>query len=192
MKYKVVAGAMLLMHFGLAKAQSGYVYGPDHCYHFSAPSGWQLDNQAAAVDGVPMVLYPTGSSWQSAPVVMYTQPTRRTGDDSASVQAQVNDVLDMYKKSGQAVKAGRIGTVRAKTGTTGELWSFSGYQNGGTELVVYFPGRETVNYFVAQISRTASLKDSRNALEKLATTYRESKDCQPCEQAGACRQIEQK
>ena len=73
-----------------------------------------------------------------------------------------------------------------QTGERGELWAFTGYREGGTELVVYFRGRQTVNFFVAQVSKGADLQHSRHVLIDLATSYRESADCKPCADETAC------
>ena len=170
----------------LANAQSGYAHGKDHCYHFETPAGWQMDNRAAAADGVPMVFYPAGSTWQSAEVVMYTRPSAQSRPAADAIKAQVDDVIAMYRGASEAVIAKNVDSVQAKSGARGQLWEYSGYRNGGRELAVYFRGRATVNYFVAQVPAGASVEKAKRTLLELASTYREGTDCKPCKGTVAC------
>jgi hypothetical protein len=94
----------------------------------------------------------------------------------------------MYSAASERISASRVGKVQAKAGAQGGLWSFSGYRNGGTELAVYFVGRNTVNYFVAQVARGASVEKAKQALLELAATYREAQDCKPCGNSASCTQ----
>ena len=100
-----VAVVTLTLVPGFAAAQSGYAYGADHCYYFEAPEGWQMDNRAAADDGVPMVFYPNGSTWQSAEVAMYTRPSAQLQPDTDAIKAQVEDVIAMYRGASETVVA---------------------------------------------------------------------------------------
>src|SRR6266478_5077880 len=51
--------------------RGGTVYGPKAGFNISAPEGWVVDNEAGKEQGMPCVLYPTGSSWRDAKTVMY-------------------------------------------------------------------------------------------------------------------------
>ncbi len=181
--------ALLLFVPVQANAQGGYAYGHDHCYHFDAPNGWVMDNRAAASEGVPMVFFPRGATWQTAEVAMYTRPTIPSANvqmGKRSIEEQVEKVIAMYRDESQNITAQRLLPIRAKSGAQGELWSFSGYRNGGVELAVYFPGRKTVNYFVAQVPKSANLNESKRVLLELASSYREGMDCKPCAGGLSC------
>jgi hypothetical protein len=92
----------------------------------------------------------------------------------------------MYRAASEEVNATPATQLLAKSGAQGQLWSYSGYRNGGTELTVYFLGRSTVNYFVAQVPRSADAAKARESLLELASSYREATDCKPCA-AAACK-----
>lgn len=186
MRAALVTIVSLLFISSTAFAQEGYAHGSDHCYYFEAPRGWVMDNRALASEGVPMVFYPAGTTWASANVAIYTRPSSQTRQASDPIRAQVEEVLSMYKAASQHVKAKKAGTVATKARTKGELWAFTGYSNGGTELVVYFRGRQTVNYFVAQVPEGADVQQSRRVLIELASSYRESVDCKPCADGASC------
>jgi hypothetical protein len=167
-------------------AQEGYAHGSDHCYYFKAPSGWIMDNRALASQGVPMVFYPAEATWKSAEFVIYTRPSSQARQAPDPIGAQVREVVSMYKAAAQNVEARKTGTINTQSGAKGELWSFTGYSNGGTELVAYFVGLKTVNYFVAQVPKRADIQQSRRFLIELASSYRESSDCKPCEGSVLC------
>lgn len=187
MRHMLFAAAIYLcLAPSLANAQLGYAHGKDHCYHFETPAGWQMDNRAAAAEGVPMVFYPAGSTWQSAETVMYTRPSAKSRPAVDAIKAQVDDVIAMYRSAAETVIAKNAGPVKAKSGATGQLWEYSGYRNGGKELAVYFRGRETVNYFVAQLPANIEADKAKLSLIELASTYREGTDCKPCLGADAC------
>lgn len=171
-----------------ASAASGYAYGSDHCYHFDAPSGWVMDNRAAASDGLPMVFYPLGSTWQTATTAIYTRPmTSPVGrSDATRIREQVEQVLKMYHSASENIQAKKVQEVASKSGSSGELWAFTDYSNGGAALVTYFAGRRTVNFFVMQISNAGELQSKTPVLLELATSYRESNECKPCSNAGSC------
>lgn len=176
---------VLLSHPVLA--QEGYVHGSTHCYHFKAPAGWQLDNVSGASLGLPMVVLPLGSTWQSASVAIYTKPATVSRTRPDAIEAQVDEVVRMYRQSGQRVVASRVERLRSSFGHDGELWQFAGYANGGRELAVYFVGPSTVNFFVAQVSSGADMEEVRRVLRSLALSYREGDDCKPCRESGACQ-----
>ena len=45
-------------------ANSGIIYGENHAFTLTAPTGWVLDNTSGAKQGLQAVFYPEGSSWQ--------------------------------------------------------------------------------------------------------------------------------
>jgi hypothetical protein len=171
-----------------AFATSGYAHGADHCYFFDAPRGWAMDNKAGAKDGVPMVFYPTGTTWQSAPVAIYTKPSASSNGrpDSARIAEQDEKVVQMYRSASENIKSARIREVRAKSGAAGELWQYTGYASGGAELVAYFPAPKTVNFFVMQVARVTSVEQYVPALVELAESYRVAAECKPCAVSSAC------
>ena len=146
--------ALLILFMSRVYAQTGYAHGPDHCYRFEAPQGWTMDNQVAASQGVPMVFFPVGTTWESAPSAMYTRPVQfSTGTltDSLRIRKLVDSAIEMYRSASENLTARRVRSIHSMSGVSGELWSFSGYSNGGAELVAYFVGRQTVNFFVMQL-----------------------------------------
>lgn len=180
-------GALLLsfMPF-LALAEEGYIHGENHCYYFNAPSGWVLDNVSGKDQGVPMVFYPKSSSWAQAVTVIYSRnadfvPGAKTPQEK--IRGQVNKVLEEFRASGAgpALQASMVKSIKSKSGSNGEVWKFSGDKWGNSELVAYFVGPHTVNYFVMSSRDPKDFERSTSALVELASSYREANDCIPCE-----------
>ncbi|MGQ0587812.1 MAG: hypothetical protein ACT4PK_11535, partial [Gammaproteobacteria bacterium] len=73
-----------------------------------------------------------------------------------------------------------VGTVTTAAGRVGELYKFTGDSFGNTELVAYFVGKHTINYFVMTAKTPDAFKDAESALKELARSYREADDCKPC------------
>ena len=178
----------LLVTGNQAIATTGYAHGADHCYYFDAPRGWTMDNQTGTKDGVPMVFYPTGTTWQSAPVAIYTRPISSSPGrpDPTRIAEQVDQVIQLYRSNSENVKAARVREVRSNSGAEGELWQYTGYRNGGSEFVVYYPAPNTVNFFVMQLSQAESASQFLPALVELAESYRVAAGCKPCSGASAC------
>ncbi len=184
---------LLLSLSAPASADEGYVYGPDHCYFIEPPDGWVLDARSGESAGIPMTLYPKGSSWEGALTVMYSRPAKlEKGVPGVPepIRAQVYADLELLKKDSPAARAELVRPIRSRSGVDGELWKFSGDRWGNTELAAYFVGRETVNFFIMSSREAADYERSVPAFMQLVSSYRESRDCVPCPQQhpGACAQ----
>ena len=103
---------------------------------------------------------------------------------SAAVRGQVNDVVAQYAQSNERIRPAMLRRIRARDGVSGELWRFTGYSNGGQELVAYLPGSRSVNYFVAQIPAQADAASVETAMLALVASYHERQSCPPCRGEG--------
>jgi hypothetical protein len=192
---KTIGAILLLFIPFIALAEDGYVHGDNHCYYFNSPSGWVLDNVSGKSQGMPMVFYPENSSWAQAVTVIYTNNADFTSDSKTpheKIKGQVNRVLEDFRTSGDSpgVQARLVKKIKSKNGAEGELWKYYGDKWGNTELVAYFIGRNTVNFFVMTSRDSKDMENNRKALEELALSYREANDCKPCDEPGntsSCR-----
>lgn len=193
MKCAIVWGATLgtLLWTASAGAQlraAGYAHGKDHCYHFQAPSGWAMDTQAMAEEGVSAAFHPAvDTHWRRTWNFIYTRPVPTLPEDKDPIRTQADGMLRIYRDGGEVIAASQVDTVETPQGETGQVWEFTGYRHGGRELVAYFQGRRTVNFFVAPVPRQADPAAVRAALLEIAESYREDEDCLPCATAGTCR-----
>ncbi|HWR71886.1 MAG TPA: hypothetical protein VN604_01820 [Nitrospirota bacterium] len=167
----------------LASAEDGYVYGDNHCFYFSAPTGWTADHLSGKSQGLAFVFYPADSSWSKATTVIYA----RVADKSKTVKEpkdQVAQTLEQFHKEYESPnsKAERVTTIKARSGVIGEIYKFTGDKWGNTELVAYFNGKNTINFFVMTARDAKDLENNRKILEELAQSYREGNDCKPCDE----------
>jgi hypothetical protein len=167
-------------------AEDGYVHGVNHCYYLNAPTGWVLDTESGKSQGVPMVFYPKGRSWANATTVIYTRndlfsPGAKTPDER--IKGKVNAVLQEFRTSGNGpdLQARLVKKIKARSGASGEIWKYTGDKWGNLELVAYFVGPNTVNFFVMSSRDSKDFERSTPALIELASSYREANDCVPCD-----------
>jgi len=166
-----------------AFAEDGYVYGDNHCFYFSAPTGWVADHLSGKSQGLAFVFYPANSSWAKATTVIYA----RVADKSKNLKEskdQVAQTLEQFHKEYDSPnsKAEKVGTVKSRSGVVGDIYKFTGDKSGNTELVAYFNGRNTINFFVMTSREAKDLESNRKTLEELAQSYREGNDCKPCDE----------
>lgn len=53
------------------EANSGLIFGKNHAFVLTAPTGWVLDNKSGVTQGLQAVFFPAGSSWKDGAAVMY-------------------------------------------------------------------------------------------------------------------------
>ena len=170
----------------LVGAEDGYVYGDNHCFYFSAPTGWIADHLSGKSQGLAFVFYPANSSWSKATTVIYV----RVADKSKDLQEpkeQVTRTLRQFQTEYESpnIRAQKVAVIKSRSGAVGEIYKFTGDKWGNTELVAYFTGKNTINFFVMTSRDSKDLESSRKALEELAQSYREASDCKPCDEPRA-------
>ena len=179
--------ALILLSLPVVAAEEGYVHGDNHCFYFNTPTGWVADNVTGRNQGLAFVFYPRGSAWADAPTVIYARVADRT-TTLRTPKDQVDQTLKQLRTEYQSpnISASHLATLQTRTGAVAEIYRFTGDKAGNTELVAYFTGKHTINFFVMTSRDAADLDRRRTALEELAQSYREAEDCRPCEQAVAC------
>jgi hypothetical protein len=182
---KLIAFALCLVSGITFAAEDAYVHGTDHCYYINTPKGWILDSQSGKSAGLPIVAYPIGSSWRASSTVIYTRPADKastTNIPTEVIKAQVQKVLDDFRagKADDKTQATFVKVIENKSGAKGELWQFSGDRWGNTELAAYFPAKNTLNFFVMSSRTKEEFDRHTSAFIELASSYRESDDCVPC------------
>lgn len=167
-------------------AEDGYVYGDNHCFYFTTPTGWIADHLSGKNQGLAFVFYPANSSWSKATTVIYA----RVADKSKDLQEpkdQVAKTLQQFHTEYESPnsKAQKVSVIKSRLGAVGEIYKFTGDKWGNTELVVYFAGKNTINFFVMTSRDAKDLENNRKVLEELAQSYREASDCKPCDEPSA-------
>lgn len=182
---KLILYSLLLASVPSWASESGYVHGDNHCFYFGAPSGWIADHVSGRSQGVAFVFYPRDSSWADATTVIYARVADKT-ESLKEPRDLVEKTLQQFRTEYQSpgIRAQRVGAMRAKTGAVAEIYRFTGDQWGNTELVAYFNGKKTINFFVMSSRNVNELEKHLKVLEELAQSYREAGDCKPRREAG--------
>ncbi len=118
MKQKITSlTLLLLLALGLeATAQpsaGGIVYGPKGAFNLSAPKGWKLDPTAGAGNGLPCVLYPEGTTWQTADPLMYAK-VASTQYENADLFAK--EAIEDMEKNRTGFKMKRVASGKTAGG----------------------------------------------------------------------------
>ena len=66
--------------------RTGILYGDDHVFSLTAPSGWILDNTSGVSQGLHAVFYPVGGSWQNSKAVMYAKGSSKDLAKNQTIQ----------------------------------------------------------------------------------------------------------
>lgn len=91
-----ILGLILMMMVSLSTANAGLVvWGEGWMLTVPEPEGWVASSDAGRNDGLPVVLFQKGSSWQASPVVMYA----RIVTDKQHLSSFIADDLQSFRKS---------------------------------------------------------------------------------------------
>lgn len=81
-----------MMMLSAAVAHAGLVvWGNGFMLTVQNPAGWVASSNAGRADGLPVVLFEKGSTWQNSPVVMYARVVKSALDLSSFIAADVRD-----------------------------------------------------------------------------------------------------
>ena len=131
----------LAANASITEGGRGMLFGADHAFAVTAKSGWVLDNQSGASQGLHMVFYPKGETWSDSVVIVYGRAIPTT--EAASVKSQVEHTVNDFQKSGSPNYSSEVQTPLAlSNGQKAELYLFSGDQWGNYEAVAYFRSEE--------------------------------------------------
>jgi len=153
----------------------GMLFGVDHAFAVTAKSGWVLDNQSGASQGLHMVFYPKGGTWSDSPVIVYGRAIPTT--ETANVKSQVEKTLSDFRKNGSPNYSGEAQSpLTLANGQKADLYLFTGDQWGNYEAVAYFQETDTINFLVFN-SRTKEnfdkyIGDFRQIISSYQNLYR--------------------
>lgn len=149
---------------------TGIIYGKDHSFMISSPPGWVLDNESAKKQGLLAVFYPLGSTWSSAPAVMYINAASKSGD--ATIDALIAGDFAREKEQSPGLKMRRGEPLPAADGTLARVVHFSGDKWGNFESVAYIEAATLYVMIILTSRNEAAYNDSKSAFATLVKSYR--------------------
>ena len=175
---------VLILLSGFAHAQetpdkggdSGIIYGENHAFTLTAPSGWVLDNTSGKRQGLQVVFYPEGSSWKNGAAVMYANVYQKKNVKEESLEKVIAGDVDEYKKRSAELKVTdaepilTAGDVRVKD-KKAVIKYFTGDENGNHEAVAYIDEGKVVVMLVLTARSKKDFESSLAAFKELVGSY---------------------
>lgn len=154
-----------------ATAKGGCIaYGDDYAFALKPPKGWVLSCDVSEHSDVPVALWPTGTTWANAEVVMYINPSPK-GSSPQTLEDFVQFSASQFRKDKPGVKITPGEPLQTGDHSRVVVQHFTGDQWGNHEAVAYIEST-TIFAIVVLSSRTeAEYKASYPAFEKLLSTY---------------------
>ena len=148
--------------------RGGIVYGPKAAFKIDAPSGWVLDNESGAQQGLPCVLYPKGSSWADAKTIMYGKIASTQYEDVEKfVATAIKEMEKTHGKPKEKIDKGKTGD--------GQPFFINEYPATKTysqwERVAYIQLPKAVAYIVLSSRDEASYRKDAPALREVLKTF---------------------
>jgi hypothetical protein len=147
------------------------VQGKGYAFEIKAPQSWVLDNDAAKAQGLNLVLYPTGNTWQDSRAVIYFR-VRTIGPAIQNVADQVNDTLRNLKESGSPnVKARNVRTLTTQDASKAQIYYYSGDQFGNIEATAYIQGTGSIHFITLSARDEDAFKQAVSAFDSVVASY---------------------
>ena len=152
----LLAGALNLCA-GPTSAQapdgSGIVYGSHYSFLIQAPPGWAIDNQAGRANGVDVVFYRAGESWEHGTAVMYVNTASPDSGHDADPLLIIAQDSARFVAAAPNVRIVGASPLQTYDHRSAYVRYFSGQPNGRYEAVAYV-SEHTVTPMIVLSART--------------------------------------
>ena len=173
MKLPLLVVLLLLPSASATLAQpmaGGIVYGPKGAFNITAPKGWKLDPTAGSSERLPCVLYPEGTTWDTADPLMYAKIASTSYEDC---EAFVKDALADMKKTRPGFTMKRVAAGKTAGGEPYFINEYSPTQTYKRfERVAYVQLPTAVAYIVFSADKKDAYEKQKDALEEAVKSLR--------------------
>jgi hypothetical protein len=147
------------------------VRGKDYAFEIKAPRSWVLDNDAAKDQGINLVFYPTGTTWDTSKAVIYVR-VRTNGPSVRNIADQVNDTLRNLRETGSPdVTVKHVKTLTTQDASKAEIYFFSGDKFGNLETTAYIQARGSIHFITLSARDQDSFRQATPAFDAVVTSY---------------------
>jgi hypothetical protein len=173
--FRLCIGLLIISVRGVSAEQilEGYsvVRGKDYAFEIKAPRSWVLDNDAAKDQGINLVFYPTGTTWETSKAVIYVR-VRTNGASVRDIADQVNDTLRNLRENGSAnVAVKHVNTLTTQDASKAEIYLFSGDKFGNLETTAYIQARGSIHFITLSARDQDSFRQATPAFDAVVTSY---------------------
>jgi hypothetical protein len=154
----------------ITEGGNGLLFGADHAFNLTAPNGWVLDNQSGIPQGLHMVFYPSGQTWESSPVIAYGMSVAK--DSEVRVVAdQVRRTVEDFRNNGSKYYSSEAKEdIPLQDKKTAKVYFFRGDQWGNYEAVGYIEEKETINFLVYNAKNKSDFEKGLPAFKSILTS----------------------
>lgn len=145
-------------------------YGDNYAFMLDAPEGWVLSCDVSEHSDVPVALWPKGSTWADAVVVMYVNPSPKS-DAKQSLKDFVSFSDTQFRKDKPGLKITPGDPLETADHSHAIVQKFTGDPWGNVEAVAYIESKTIFAIITLSARSEAKYKDSYAAFEKLVSTY---------------------
>lgn len=153
-----------------AEAQRFTVVGRGLIFALAEPAGWKMDTDSGKRDGVPVVYYQSGQSWDNAPVVMYANTAVKACQPGTGLEAFIKNEVQELKNKNPNLKISDAGTLEAD-GRKLVIKKFTGDRYGNHEAVAYVEEKDVYVSVTLSAKTPQQFKATYPAFIELVTSY---------------------
>jgi len=148
--------------------RTGILYGDDHVFSLTAPSGWILDNTSGFSQGLHAVFYPTGGSWQNSKVVMYAKGSSKDLAKNQTIQEFMSYDSAQFVAHRKPVRIVDSTPIALADGRTAYVRRFIYSQN---EIIAYIDEPKIVAMIVLTARSSDDCKAAVPQFNELVRSY---------------------
>ena len=149
----------------------GIIYGKNHSFKLTAPSGWVLDNKSGAQQGIHAVFYEKGKSWAQAETVMYGNTAELKIPKQENLKELMQYDKGVFKKKYPGIKITEEKNIIINGNTTAIVRFFGSKSYGNYEAIAYIDAGKT-GIMIVMSSRTESgFKKAYEKFVELVKSY---------------------
>jgi hypothetical protein len=151
------------------------VHGKEFAFEIKAPRGWVLDNEAAKVQGLNLVFYPTGTSWETSKAVIYVR-VRSNDANVRNIDGQVEDTLRSFRAGGSPnVSVKYVKTLTTQDASKAKIYHYSGDKFGNFEAAAYIQAKGSIHFITLSARDQESFQRALSAFNSVVTSYEDLK-----------------
>jgi hypothetical protein len=147
------------------------VHGKGYAFEVKAPRSWVLDDEAAKSQGINLVLYPTGTNWDTSKAVIYVR-VRTIGPNMHNISDQVADTIRNLRQSGSPnATAKHMRTLTTQDASKAEVYYYTGDQFGNFDAAAYIQAKGSIHFITLSARDQGSFKQAIPAFDAVVASY---------------------
>jgi hypothetical protein len=144
------------------------VYTPPGHIKIEPPKGWIADNQSGSAQGVAMVFYPKGGSWQNSPSVLYLRTSDRI---DGSIQKVIDADISSYQDINPNITVTEDKGLFTADNTLTVVKKLKDDESGNMELIAYIMQDQTISIITLNARNEKEGKKAYPAFKALVNSY---------------------